>query len=107
MHQRDSGLNHVLCKLANKNKIAIGINFSDLLKEKHLSKRIGRIMQNIKLCRKFKVNLVLASFAKDKHEQRNPKDLEIFAQTIGMTPFQAKTSLNFKKLEKRTVKIIQ
>jgi len=107
MHQRDSGLNHILCKLAKKNKIAVGINFSELLNEKHLEKRLGRIMQNIKLCRKFKIPLVLASFANNRYEQRNPKDLELFAQVIGMTPTQAKISLNFKKQEKTDIKVIK
>ena len=32
MHSRDSGLNQVLCTLAYKNNIAIGFNFSDVLK---------------------------------------------------------------------------
>ena len=31
MKSRDSGLNQTLCKLANKNKIVIGFNFSDVL----------------------------------------------------------------------------
>lgn len=97
MHQRNSGLNHILCKLANKNNIAIGISFSDLLREKMLHKRLGRIMQNIKLCRKYKVKLVLASFAKNEYETRNPKDLITLAATLGMTASQIKEALNFKK----------
>src|SRR3989344_8700756 len=43
MHYRNSGLNQVFCKLAKKNNIAVGFNFSDILKDKP---NIGRMMQN-------------------------------------------------------------
>ena len=55
LKQRDSGLNHVLAKIAQKNKISIVINFSEInsikdRKEKAL--RLGRVLQNIKVCRR-------------------------------------------------------
>ena len=54
LKQRDSGLNHVLAKIAKKNKIAIIIDFSDInkLKGKAKALRLARIIQNIKICRK-------------------------------------------------------
>src|SRR3989344_7408011 len=58
LSSRNSGLNQVLCKLAHDNKIAIGFSFSEILKSKERSVLIGRIMQNIKLCRKYKVRIV-------------------------------------------------
>lgn len=94
LHQRNSGLNQVLCKLANKNKIAIGINFNEILHLKNREKRLGKIIQNIKLCRKYKVRIILASFAKKKTETRSPNDLISFAQSLGMTPKEAKDALN-------------
>jgi len=95
LHQRISGLNHILCKLARKNKVAIGINFNDILYSKDRTKLLGKIMQNIRLCRKYKVRIVLATFAKNKYEFRAPNDLIAFAQSLGMTSKQAKDSLNF------------
>lgn len=97
VHQRVSGLNQVLCKLANKNKVAIGFSFSDLLNSKEKDKVIGRMVQNVHLCRKYKVKMVLCSFAKDKWEMRAPLDLASFGVIIGMTGKEVKDALNFKK----------
>ena len=94
LHQRNSGLNQVICKLANKNKVAIGINFNEILKLNNREKRLGKIIQNIKLCRKYKVRMVLATFATNQSELRSPVELMAFAQSLGMTPKEAKDALN-------------
>ena len=94
-------MNHVLCKLARDNKIAIGINFGDILKvdgEKR-AVLIGRIMQNIRLCRKYKVKMVIGSFARNEYEMRAAKELFALCRAFGMSGLQAKEALNFKKKE--------
>ena len=85
VHHRNSGLNQVLCKLAKENNIAIGFSFSSVLKSKDRGKYIGRIMQNIRLCRKYKVKMVIGSFAENKNEIRGLKDIQAFFRVIGMT----------------------
>ncbi|PIU75852.1 hypothetical protein COS75_02155 [Candidatus Pacearchaeota archaeon CG06_land_8_20_14_3_00_35_12] len=93
---RNSGLNQVLCKIAEKNKVIIGISFSELLKiksDKELAERIGRIMQNISLCRKYKTNMRLANFSSKKENLRAAMDLRSFGFAIGITPEQANNSL--------------
>ena len=82
---RNSGLNQVLCKLANKNKISIGFNFSDILNSngKERSKILGRMTQNVKLCKKYKVNMVFSSFAKDKYDLRSKSILSSFSKILG------------------------
>ena len=99
LSSRNSGLNQVLCKLAHDNKVAIGFSFSELLNSKERSKVIGRWVQNIRLCRKYKVKMVLASFSNSKWEMRSPKDLFSLALTLGMTGREATEALNFKKKE--------
>jgi ribonuclease P/MRP protein subunit RPP1 len=97
LHSRNSGLNDVLCKLAKKNGIAIGFSFSDVLNS-HGPERalmLGRMMQNVSFCRKFKVPMVLGSFAFDKSDMRPPKDLASFGGMIGMTPDEAKRSISY------------
>jgi RNase P/RNase MRP subunit p30 len=61
LKQRDSGLNHILCKITRENNIKIGIDFSDLLKRKEfdMADYIGKVIQNIKLCNKNNVKMVL------------------------------------------------
>tara|TARA_Y100000310_G_C20651012_1_gene799439 strand:+ start:1417 stop:1908 length:492 start_codon:yes stop_codon:yes gene_type:complete len=85
MFFRNSGLNQVLCKLANKNKIAIGFSFSDVLNSKGRgrSKILARMAQNVKLCKKYKVKMMFSSFAKDKYELRSETILASFAKILG------------------------
>ncbi|MBT3323553.1 hypothetical protein HN681_04465 [archaeon] len=85
MHHRNSGLNQVLCKLARDNNIAIGFSFSSVLRSKEKGKYIGRMMQNIRLCRKYKVRMVIGSFAESKNEIRGLNDIQAFFKVIGMT----------------------
>lgn len=77
MHLRASGLNQVLCKLACQNDIIIGFSFSSLLNADKQKAAIilGRIKQNLRFCRKYNVNTLIASFAKDPYEMRAEKDL--------------------------------
>lgn len=62
IHQRRSGLNHVI--LADLTEKGVGILFSYSELQKANAKRksliLGRIMQNIKLCKKYKVNYSFA-----------------------------------------------
>ena len=107
MHYRSSGLNQVLCKLANKNRIMIAIPFSMVLKSKDMLKSqiMGRISQNIKLCRKYKVNMIVASFAQEPFQIRAAKDLESFCVVLGMHPKQAKeATINLGKRLEHNIK---
>lgn len=110
IHQRNSGLNQSLCKLAKKNNIAIGISFNEILRNKSIRRAIllGRIKQNIKLCRKYKVRMVFASFAEDVYEQRAAKDLINFITCLGMTASEAESSLSVinKIIEEKKVLIM-
>jgi ribonuclease P/MRP protein subunit RPP1 len=96
MHQRGSGLNHIMCRLAKENNVKIGFSFNAVLNSSGMSRAqiMGRMQQNIMLCRKFKCKTVIASFAKSPLEMRAPKDLMAFFTEIGMHPKEAKDSLN-------------
>ena len=86
IHQRRSGLNHVICKIATKNNNKIGFSFNDLLKSEGSKRSIifGRIKSNIKLCNKYKTPIVLGSFAYDPYEMRPKNDLISFFSTLGL-----------------------
>ncbi len=104
LNQRDSGLNDVLCKFARDNDIAIGFSFSDVLNSKYRAILLGRMMQNVRLCRKYKVRMVLGSFAKNVWEMRAPNDLSAFGQVLGMTSKEAMIALNFTR-KRQAIKI--
>ncbi len=59
LKQRGGGLNEILCRLASKNKISIGIDLNEILKKDKKEKAIilSRLIQNIKLCKKTKTKI--------------------------------------------------
>ena len=85
LKQRDSGLNHVLCNLASKNKITLAFDFSELKAEKKEKALIlARWMQNIKLMRKSKNKIKLINT-----ENIDERDLFSFLLTLGANTQQA------------------
>jgi RNase P/RNase MRP subunit p30 len=91
LHFRSSGLNQVICELAQKNEIAFGFTFNSL----NNPVLIGRFKQNIKLCRKYKVQIYFFTFADNKYGLRNPEDLMSLLKVFGMTGLEAKKALQF------------
>ncbi len=100
VHFRASGLNQVLCKLAKKNDIAIGFSFSELINFEKKEVLLGRFMQNVVLCRKYKIRMIIGSFALKYNEIKNKSELMSFGKVIGMNGIEIKQALNFKKKEK-------
>ncbi len=81
MHSRNSGLNQVLCKIFKERGITVGFNF-DLVYDNKGMERVnilGRMMQNVLLCRKYKVKTAVVDFG-----NRNEKDLNSFGVCIGL-----------------------
>lgn len=95
MHSRNSGLNQVLCRLANKNQIAIGFDFNFVYNSTERGRVIGRMMQNVILCRKFKVKMVIGFYSNGR--SLDNKTLQSFGRFLGMTGDEAKNAVNFKK----------
>ena len=50
-------------------------------------------MQNIKLCRKYKARLILASFSREKEAMLSASDMKNLALSFGMSTQQAKQAL--------------
>lgn len=84
IHQRASGLNHILCKLAKENNVAIGFSLSLILNAENKHLVLGRIKQNIRLCKKFKVRTVIASFAEKPYDMRSMRDLISLFKVLGL-----------------------
>lgn len=98
IHQRNSGINHILAKIAHDKEKIIGFNFSTILNSKpeKRAQLLGRMRQNVKLCRKYKVKTFLGSFASEPFELRSDYELRAFGFMIGMNPREVKYSLQFK-----------
>ncbi|MDO8556612.1 MAG: RNase P subunit p30 family protein [Nanoarchaeota archaeon] len=99
-HSRTAGLTQVWCKLAKEHDIAVAFNYRSLLLAKDPARLLGRMQQNVKLCRKYHVIMIIASFANNPYEQRAPAELESFGILLGMTSKEAHQALNFTKKKK-------
>lgn len=89
IRQEDSGLNHVLAKIASKNKISIGIDLDEIsnLEKKQKAERLSKIMQNIKICKKSHTKLALKT-----KEIQKAKD---FLSELGASTQQIKETIVF------------
>ena len=89
LRQLESGLNHILAKIAAKDKISIGIDLDEILKldKKEKAIKLGRIKQNIKICRKAKAKLKILNF-KDKY------NAFYFLLSLGASTQQAKEAIS-------------
>jgi len=101
VNAKNSGLNQVTAKLANKNKIMIGFSFSSLLNTTKRAIFIGKMKQNIRLCRKFRCNAVVASFAKRPYDMRSESNLKSLMIALGAHPKEAKDMTD--NLQKRLI----
>lgn len=70
IHQRNSGINHILAKIISKNNISLIINFNNyiLSSKKDQARILGRIKQNLLLAKKFSFNYNVKSFANYPYE---------------------------------------
>ena len=82
LHHRNIGFNQVLAKLANKNNVTIGFSLGSVLYGDR-RKLFARITENIRFCKKYKVEVVFASLAKHPYEMRNYADLRSLFRVLG------------------------
>lgn len=92
--QRSSGMNNYLAKKAKEKNIEILFDLSMLknLKKKEKSKIISRLIQNIKIYRKAKVNFRIVSLAKNKNDTLENKEIASIGISLGMDTKQIKFS---------------
>ena len=100
MHQRTSGLNQVLCKLA-AGKTSIYFSFTSILNAQGMQspKLLGRIMQNIILCRKYKIHMGIASFASNPYDLRSSYDIKSFFTLLGMQPNELNNAFSLPDIQ--------
>ncbi len=90
---RNSGLDKPTCQFAKENGVILAFSFSAVLNSANQQQLLGRIIQNIKLCRKYKAKTAIASFAKDSYCMRSHHDLKSFLLSFGMDTASAKKSI--------------
>lgn len=94
LHHRASGLNHIFCSIAAQQRKLIVFNFSSLLYSRKKDVLMGRITQNVRLCRKYNTEMSIMSFAASPYDMRSPHDLLSLYKTLGMTHVEARCALS-------------
>lgn len=84
IHYRNSGLNQVLCRIMNAKDISYFLSMAHILDCKD-PQFLGRVMQNIRLCRKYKVKVHFGSFALDPLDMRSENDVKSLLKILGST----------------------
>lgn len=82
LYQRRAGLDDVMCRTAKeKNKIVV-FNVGLISGKEADNILYARMMQNAKMCRKYKVKTLVATFARSPLYMRAPKDLDGTARIL-------------------------
>ena len=92
----DSGLNHVMAKLAKRNRVAIEINFNEILAstKKTRSRVMANMSDNIKLAKRYGMPIVVCSGAKSHWDMRDPLVMASMAERLGMPLKKAKDAVS-------------
>lgn len=107
----NSGINHVLAKLAGQNQVAIEFNLNALIHSRGgiRSRVLSRFNRNYELARKFGAPVVLTSGARSHYDLRAPMDMAALAMLFGMSRQEAIYSLSaepLRILKRKSVKRI-
>ena len=93
---KQSGLNQVTAKIAEKNGVAIGLSFSYFWKTKDVtrSRLLAFQHRNVALCQKFGVPIVITSDAYSHFDLRTPRQLKALAQLLPLDDKEATAALS-------------
>jgi RNase P/RNase MRP subunit p30 len=97
LKQRDSGINHVVAKMAKEKGVMIVVDMGEIssLKGKEKALRLGRVIQNVKICRKAGCGIRIGSFGSKKGEVFGDKERRAFGLSLGMSSGQSKECVVF------------
>lgn len=105
--REDSGIDHVMAKLAKKNFVAIEFNFRELLMSyaESRSKYFSNLETNARLVKKYNVPFVLTSGAVSCWDLRAPSELTSLGKLLGFDGKEVKNALSGWILENNRKKL--
>lgn len=85
--RKDSGMNHVLAKEAQRNNVAIELCFRDILNNrlKYRARLISSFKEIMMFHRKFKFPLILTTDSKSIYHVRSTRDIAAFFKSVGFS----------------------
>jgi len=95
LNRRDCGIDHVLARLGSSHRVAIELNFKNLMDKKYYdrAKILWGFRRNLFLAKKYDTPVVISSYAKNIYEIKSPKDLRSFLNTLSMDAIYSKNIL--------------
>ncbi|PIN73534.1 hypothetical protein COV20_04900 [Candidatus Woesearchaeota archaeon CG10_big_fil_rev_8_21_14_0_10_45_16] len=82
-HYLRGALDQVTCRIAAEKGKTIAFSFAEIQDSDKKGRLLGRMMQNIKLCQKYKVKMLFSTFADSKERLRSTQDLAAFWRVLG------------------------
>jgi ribonuclease P/MRP protein subunit RPP1 len=94
--RKDSGLDHICMKSAEENRVAIEINFREILEsyKRHRVYILSAMKRNIKLCKKYNTLIITTSGAVSKWNMRPGRELASVSHILGMELGEAIASVS-------------
>ncbi len=96
VNQWSGGLDHIMCSFMNERGIGYCVNADNILDAggRDRVRVLGRITQNIRLCKKYKVKVVFACGTRSKWNVRSPHDLMEIAKLTGLSSSDARKTVS-------------
>lgn len=84
LHFRKAGLDQVTGKILGKDRKALILSYSDVRKSKEPGKLLGRMMQNARIAKKYKIPVIPCTYATSEEELLEQEDLHAFFRAMGV-----------------------
>jgi ribonuclease P/MRP protein subunit RPP1 len=106
-NRKDSGFNHVMAGMATENKVAIEINFREILNSSKNTRAniMHKIKNNVELCKKYKAPVIICSGAVTHWQLRDPKVLISMGCLLGLELNEAKKAMS--EIPENIIKMIK
>jgi RNase P/RNase MRP subunit p30 len=97
LHHLNSGMNHILFKLAKEKNISIliSLNFLELYNNYKVSKEIGRINQNLLFSRKYQIKTKFCFEIKTQYQIKTKTEENFILSLFNLSTIQKKESIYF------------
>lgn len=94
--RRDSGLDHICARAASENRVAIEINFREILESYRRNRTyiLSALRRNVILCKKYDANVVTTSAAVSKWGMRGGRELAAISHLLGLELTNAVASVS-------------
>jgi ribonuclease P/MRP protein subunit RPP1 len=94
--RQDSGLNHILVRLAAKNEVAIEVNFREVLTTngRTRSRILSNMKSNVTLAKKLHAPIIISCGAISHWELKSPQELISFGIELGLELDEAKATIS-------------